>query len=141
MAMDNIEQKLIDAGVNPTAIRLMVMRAIAAHDGTFSLAEMELLLGSVDKSTIFRTLTLFVEHHLLHEADNGSGTRRYCLCECHHDDDHPHSSHLHFTCVRCGRTLCIKEVAMPHIHLPEGFQTDEISCVAKGVCPDCARKH
>lgn len=140
MDSHNAEQMLLAAGLRPTANRLLVLRAILAHEGTFSLAEMEEMLVSVDKSTIFRTLTLLVEHHLLHEVDNGSGTRRYCLCECnldHSEHHHTHTSHIHFTCTRCGRTLCIKEVPIPHIDLPDAFEVEEISCHAKGLCPDC----
>lgn len=137
--MKKAEEMLVAAGVHPTANRLLVMREIVSHEGTFSLAEMEELLVSVDKSTIFRTLTLLVEHHLLHEIDNGSGSRRYCLCDCQIDHNHPHrhTSHIHFTCTRCGRTYCVKEVPMPHIYLPAEYQVEEVSCHARGICPDC----
>lgn len=139
--MKQAEEILLAAGINPTANRLLVMQAILHHKDTFSLAEMEEILVSADKSTIFRTLTLLVEHHLLHEVDNGSGTRRYCLCECNidHTSPHPHShtQHIHFTCIRCGHTYCLKEIPMPHIHLPADFEVDEITCHARGLCPNC----
>ena len=75
--MQDIERILTDAEVKPTAIRMMVMKEIIAIGHTFTLSDMEIMLETVDRSTLFRTLTLFLEHKLLHEVDNGSGAKIY----------------------------------------------------------------
>ena len=82
--MSQAEQILTELGIRPTAIRLMVLRDIIEYDRTFTLADMEQRMMTLDRSTLFRTLMLFVEHKLLHEVDNGSGSRLFCRCECHH---------------------------------------------------------
>ena len=79
--MQDIERILTDADVKPTAIRMMVMKEIIAIGHTFTLSDMEIRLETVDRSTLFRTLTLFLDHKLLHEVDNGSGSKIYCRCE------------------------------------------------------------
>ena len=56
--MQDIERILTDADVKPTAIRMMVMKEIIAIGHTFTLSDMEIRLETVDRSTLFRTLTL-----------------------------------------------------------------------------------
>ena len=131
--MEQVEDILISAGVKPTAIRIMIMREIMTYDHTFTLADMEVRFDTVDKSTLFRTLTLFLEHDILHEVDNGSGSKIYCRCECRPI----HTSHIHFTCNRCGKTFCIKDIDASAIPRPQGFLVQEMNFVMKGVCPRC----
>ena len=128
--MDQIETILSGAGVNLTAMRILIFKEICRIGGAFSLNDIEQGLETVDKSTIFRALTLFLEKGLLHEIDDGSACRKYCR-----------SSHVHFTCIRCHRTLCLDEVKIPTLVIPEGFKVDEVNCVVKGVCPDCGTGH
>ena len=58
--MDDVEKILAGAGIRPTAIRIMVMKEIITMGYAFTLTEMEERLDTVDKSTLFRTLTLFI---------------------------------------------------------------------------------
>ena len=134
--MEDVERILTEAGVKPTAIRMMVMKEIIAVGHTFTLSDMEFRLETVDKSTLFRTLTLFLEHKLLHEVDNGSGSKIYCRCECRN----AHTSHIQFTCTSGGKTFLIKYIDTSSIPHPEALTIEEISCVMKGLCPDCSPK-
>lgn len=127
--MDQVETILSEAGVNPTAMRMLIFREICRLGGAFSLYDVENALETVDRSTIFRTLSLFLEKGLLHEIDDGSSSRKYCR-----------SSHVHFTCSSCHRTVCLSEVKIPTLVIPEGFQVGEVSCVVKGLCPECRKR-
>ena len=117
-------------------MRLLILREIVSIDRTFNLSEMEERLDTVDKSTLFRTLTLFQQHHILHEVDNGSGSKLYCLCTC--GSPH-HTSHIHFTCTSCHKTFCITGITSSRSRPPEEFEVEEINCVMKGRCPECRR--
>ena len=128
--MNQIETVLTGAGVNLTAMRILIFTEICRIGGAFSLNDIEQGLETVDKSTIFRTLTLFLEKGLLHEIDDGSACRKYCR-----------SSHVHFTCIRCHRTLCLDEVKIPTLVIPVGVKVVEVNCVVKGGCPDCGTGH
>lgn len=134
--MVDIEKILLDAGIKPTAIRLMAMKEIITMGYAFTLTEMEERLDTVDKSTLFRTLTLFLEHKLIHEIQIGSHSRLYCRCECKGS----HTSHIYFTCKSCGKTFSIKDVDTSSIPRPSGFIVEETNCVMRGICSDCAKK-
>jgi hypothetical protein len=66
------EQQLLNRNIKPTAIRLLILKAIAEKNDVVSLVDLETMLETVDKSTVFRTLTLFQQNHLLHTIDDGS---------------------------------------------------------------------
>ena len=133
--MKQEEQMLSDAGIRPTAIRIMVLKEIISQQHAFTLADMEQRLDTLDRSTLFRTLTLFVRHGLLHETDNGSGSKLFCLCECGHH--HSHTPHIHFTCNACHETYCIKDIDTSAIPKPEGYEVKELNIVMRGLCPKC----
>ena len=136
--MNQEEQILIDAGIRPTAIRVLLLREIIMYDHTFTLAEMEKRMATFDRSTLFRTLMIFVEHKLLHEVDNGSGSKLFCRCECNHE--HHHAPHIHFTCTVCHETFCIKDIDVSGLPHPEGYEVESINLVMKGLCPKCRKK-
>jgi len=129
------ESELQEHGVRPTAVRILVWRTIMSFDGAFCLYDIEIAIPTLDRSSIFRALRLFTEHHMLHEIDDGSGSCKYCVCRCE-DHDH-HLQHVHFTCSRCGKTFCITEQTIPQVSLPNGFHAEEAEYVIKGFCPDC----
>jgi len=123
-------------GIKPTANRIVVVRELAVAGYPMTLNELEMKILSIDKSGIFRALTLFREHHLVHALDDTGGTR-YELCHSHsaHEDD---DLHVHFVCERCGRTYCLDSVPVPQVELPPGFTMTSASHVVKGVCGHCA---
>lgn len=132
------EQALINVGIRVTAVRLMIWRHVR-HQFTdaFSLADLEAALPTVDKSTLFRTLNLFTEAHLLHDIDDGSGSQKYCVC--HLDDTRHCEGHVHLTCRLCHRTFCLPAVRIPQVPLPSGFLPEETEYVVKGVCQQCQK--
>lgn len=133
------EQTLDNAGLRVTAVRLMIWREVRhGFDDAFSLADLEKRLPTVDKSTLFRTLALLTDAHLLHEIDDGSGSQKYCVC--HLDDTRHCEGHVHLTCLRCHRTYCLSNVRIPPVALPNGFQAEETEYVVKGICAKCVEK-
>lgn len=134
------EQILAEAGVRVTAVRLLVLRVIheRMHGGAFSLQDVMNELVTADNSSVFRALTLFAEKRLLHTIDDGTGMQKYCLCSCP-NHDHRHG-HVHFTCTRCQRTMCLTDMPIPQIHLPEGFEVQDVEFIVKGICPRCAAR-
>lgn len=125
--------------IQPTAIRILVLRAMLQADRSVSLLDLENILDTVDKSTIFRTLTLFLSHHLIHSIDDGTGSFKYAVCSsdcsCEVND-----LHTHFHCEKCNRTFCFTNIPTPIVNLPKGFSLSSINYVLKGFCPDCGAK-
>ena len=125
--------------IQPTAIRLLVLKAMMQAKQSVSLADLEERLDTVDRSSIFRTLTLFLSHHLIHSIDDGTGSFKYAVCSsscsCEVND-----LHTHFHCEKCNRTFCFTNIPTPMVTLPEGFSLHSINYVLKGICPDCAAR-
>lgn len=127
------------AGIKPTAVRILVYKTVTEMEESFSLADVELRLLSVDRSSIFRALTLFSKHHLLHTFEDGSGSLKYCVCH-NHGDCTPDEWHCHFYCERCNKTYCLEDDIIPLVALPKGFIARELNYIIKGVCDKCATK-
>ena len=62
-------------GVRPTANRILILRTMLAADHPVSLPELEDIMETMDKSSIFRVLNVFVKHHVAHEIEDGRNTR------------------------------------------------------------------
>ena len=132
-------EKLKLRDIKPTAMRLLILREMLKTDQAMSLADLEERLDTVDKSTIFRTVMLFLSHHLAHCVDDGSGALKYAVCSddctCSVSDQH-----VHFYCEGCHRAFCFRQQAVPVVEAPEGFVLHGVNYVLKGLCPACAAK-
>ncbi|NCE71413.1 Fur family transcriptional regulator [Odoribacter sp. Z80] len=124
--------------IKPTAMRILILKTMLKMQRAVSLTDLENELDSVDKSTIFRTVTLFLSRHLIHGVDDGSGALKYAVCSdscnCSVEDQHSH-----FYCEQCRRTFCFKHIHVPLVDLPEGFAVHSINYVLKGICPACRK--
>ena len=137
---NNAEELLKQKGVRPTANRILILKTLQNEHRPMSLSAMEAILLPMDKSSIFRTLTLFLEHDVVHAFEDGRGVLCYELCEEKGACDH-HDGHIHFYCESCQRSFCMEDIHIPSFELPEGFYPHSISFVIKGECPDCRKKH
>ncbi len=138
------EQLLKAAGIRPTANRILVTRELLASDSPLSLTELETRIDTLDKSSVFRVLTLLLEQGLAHGIEDGRGITRYEICHAHHhhhgddvagDDD----LHAHFYCEKCKRVFCFPQINTPRVTLPEGFSVSSINFMIKGTCPSCRK--
>ena len=130
---------LEEHGVKPTANRIVVVRELARSLHPVTLAELEARIQTIDKSNIFRALTLFREHRLVHVIEGGGEGAHYELCHSH-DHEHDEDLHPHFYCERCQQTFCLDYTEIPGIPLPEGFEKTSANMMIKGICPDCQSK-
>ncbi len=131
--------RLQHKGIKPTANRILVYRTLCQKASPLSLTNLEAMMPTMDKSSIFRVLTLFLEHEVVHSFEDGRGLLNYELCghhgPCKHDENH-----IHFYCEICQRSFCLEDAQMPDIQLPEGFEAHAMSFVIKGVCAECKAK-
>ena len=136
MEYKDIEIRLEKKGIKATANRITVYRALASAHVPVTLSMLEEALVTVDKSSIFRVLSLFLEHDVVHAFEDGRGVLHYELCgtEGHCDLS---DSHLHFYCESCQKSYCLDDVHLPEISFPQGFTSHSISFVIKGICPHC----
>lgn len=158
LSNEQIEKTFKDYDIRVTAVRLMIWKELCSLDFAFALCDLEGILPTVDRSTIFRALTLFVEKGLLHTIDDGSGQQKYCICheydhaseedECEDDckkhgdgcRKHEECHHVHLSCTKCGRTFCLRNQKIPPVQVPEGFEVLNMQYVIQGICPHCSHK-
>jgi len=125
-------------GVKPTAMRLLVFQELEKAVRPLSLKELEERMVTAERSTIFRALTLLLQHHLIHGIEDGSGSLRYEICHGH-EECTLEDQHTHFFCEQCQRTFCLHDTPIPQVELPEGFCANTINYMIKGICPECAK--
>ncbi|MCM1034190.1 MAG: transcriptional repressor [Paludibacter sp.] len=126
--------------VKVTPNRLIVLRALQEAKRPMGLIELEDVIQTLDKSSIFRALILFKEQHLVHVIEDGCGGVKYECCQgCAEgkDDD----VHVHFHCEECHSTYCMDAIPIPEVVLPIGYKAQTANYVIKGVCPQCAKKN
>ena len=134
--MKEIENKLENRNIKPTAMRELVLRVLSEQTAAISLAELEQVFEKADKVTLYRTLKTFEENKLIHSIDDGTGSVKYALCmetcQCH-----PEDLHVHFLCTRCKQTYCLNDIPVPSVNLPTHFTLENINMVIKGICSNC----
>lgn len=91
--------------------------------------------ASVDRSTVYRTLDLLQELHLVAALDLGDGQRRFEL-------QAPHGPHHYLRCRVCGKLVAIEtcdiEPLLAHLATEHGFEI-EPGQLLTGLCADCQR--
>jgi Fur family ferric uptake transcriptional regulator len=96
------------------------------------------MIEKTDRTTLYVTLKTFEEKGIVHQIDDGSSITKYALCEqgcnCQIETD----LHLHFHCNNCKETICLTDHKIPHINLPNGFVSENVNLVVKGICDKCS---
>lgn len=136
---ENIEAMLTRKNINPTAMRLLVLDFLLKQSSAISLTDLEKGLDPSDRITLYRALKKFEEKGLVHSIDDGSGATKYALCENDCEAGHHHDLHVHFFCNTCRETSCLPKHHIPQIALPDGFKSEEVNLIVKGVCNKCVQ--
>lgn len=134
-----IEGLLERHGIKLTANRILIAKIMSTLDYPISMKELETMLLTMDKSSIFRTLSLFKSHHLVHQMEDGNDIVRYELCHSLNKET-DEDIHVHFYCEHCHRTFCLNEIPVPQVNLPTGYRQTAVNYMIKGICSDCSHR-
>ena len=140
MSVENrVDHLLKHSKLRTTNTRKLVLREfLEAGNKALSSYEIEHKFEDLDRITLYRTLKSFEEAGLIHQAVDVSGKSKYALCseDCstHHHEDH----HAHFYCKKCEKTVCLDDVKIPSIKLPNNFKLEDQQLVLSGICSNCA---
>ena len=134
------EATLWAAGHRVTRQRALILDAVCAGEGHTSLGEVFARVRrvdrTIDRSTVYRALRLFVELGLVLTADTGGGELRYEITK-------PHPHH-HLVCRGCGREQEIGADALramtDHVSRQHGFRVATDHLVLFGLCAACSRQ-
>ena len=130
------ERAIRAAGERLTAPRAAVLQTLLAARQALTHHEIEQALASrlaVDRVTVYRVLDWLVSLGLAHRIAGEDPTWRFLATH-----GEAHATHAHFMCSRCGRTVCLDEVAVPPaVKVPRGFEPSHVELNVKGVCAAC----
>lgn len=117
-----------------TEPRKHVFSSLSAAEAALSVAEIIKLCPSVERTSIYRTLELFVELDIAHIVPHG-WKHSYELSE----PFRPH--HHHFTCDTCGSVLSIMSETIENSVrqlVEQGLTITSHTFEAHGLCRDCS---
>lgn len=132
----DVDQLLREHGVQVTAQRMAVMRALATrpHATADDLADdVRAVIGSISRQAVYDTLAMLVDKHLIRRIQPTGSAARY--------EDRVGDNHHHLVCRNCslmfdidcavGSAPCL--TADDH----HGFEIDEAEVIYWGRCPTC----
>lgn len=136
-----IEQRLLDHDIRYTRGRRAVVDALDAADGPRSAAELSPDLPSVPLSSLYRTLAVLEDAHVVVPHLSTKGVARYELAEW------LAGHHHHLVCAECGR---VEDVDVPEryeaqvhdivsaISSQASFTATNHALEIEGMCSQCA---
>lgn len=136
--MDPIPEILRKNQLSVTDGRRKILELFLQSDGALEHADIEKNTGAnFDRVTVYRTLQSFVEKGIIHHIPTTDNSIKYALCKDNCEQGHHHDNHVHFICSACLKTICLDDVIIPQVKLPEGFTPENSEMVVNGVCSDC----
>ncbi|RYZ56534.1 MAG: transcriptional repressor [Sphingobacteriales bacterium] len=139
--VEELEQRLKNKGIAPTAMRLLVFEYFLQQTFAQSLTDLEWHFNRADRTTLYRTLKTFEEKGLIHSIEDGTEATRYALCAEGCRAGNHYDLHLHFFCYGCKRTICLPRHKVPDVTVPDHFQLQELALIAKGLCDTCSQNN
>jgi Fur family transcriptional regulator, stress-responsive regulator len=135
-ATDSVTQFLRRHGVQVTAQRLGIMRAISArpHATADELTDdVRAVIGSISRQAVYDTLGVLVDKNLVRRIQPAGSAARY--------EDRVGDNHHHLICRGCDTMFDIECAvgATPCLALDDdhGFEIDEAEVIYWGRCPSC----
>ena len=133
---DNAQQLLRRHGVQVTAQRLAILRALAARPHATAdqlAADVRAVIGSISRQAVYDTLGMLVDRKLIRRIQPAGATARY--------EDRVGDNHHHLVCRGCETMLDIDCAVggAPCLTPSEqhGFEIDEAEVIYWGYCPAC----
>jgi Fe2+ or Zn2+ uptake regulation protein len=135
---DGVDLLLRQHGVQVTAQRLAILRAVSSHPHATvdELADdVREVIGSISRQAVYDTLGVLVDKQLVRRIQPAGSSARY--------EDRVGDNHHHLICRGCGTMFDIDCAvgAVPCLTAEDdhGFEIDEAEVVYWGHCPSCQK--
>lgn len=126
-------------GIQVTAQRLAVMRAVARHPHATAdalAAAVRTEIGTISLQSVYDALSVLVTEGLIRRIQPAGSPARF--------EDRVGDNHHHLICRQCGRVVDVDCAvgAMPCLTTADnrGYEIDEAEIAFWGRCPDCLAK-
>ena len=125
-------------GLSVTEGRKKILDLFLATEGALAHADIEKNTDAAfDRVTVYRTLQTFVDNGIIHQIPTTDNSVLYALCKHNCAQGHHHDNHVHFICDKCDKTICLDDVTVPAVKLPEDFEPLHAAMIVSGVCREC----
>ncbi len=136
--IDDTEELLRANGVQVTAQRLAIKRAVSAHPHATADELTDVVrsvIGSISRQAVYDTLSVFVDKSLVRRIEPAGSAALY--------EDRVGDNHHHLICRECSTVIDIDCAvgSRPCLtaHDDHGFDIDEAEVVYWGRCPNCRK--
>lgn len=133
---DGVDELLRQHGVQVTAQRLAIMRAVSScpHATADEVAdEVRSVIGSISRQAVYDTLGVLADKNLVRRIQPTGSAARY--------EDRVGDNHHHLICRDCGTVFdidcAVGEAPCLTPAVDHGFNVDEAEVVYWGLCPAC----
>ena len=134
MNKEAFEELLENKGLKKTKVRLELIKHFVKMDHAQSYSDLQTaLIKEVDKSTLYRNLTSFEQAGIIHRINDHTGVAKYAFGE----SPNLGNEHAHFVCECCETVYCMEGLASHNVNVPEGFKTNKVQTIIRGICADC----
>ena len=139
MAINQQIQELLKRNqLSITDSRSKILELFLQQNGALAHADIEKKSGAgFDRVTVYRTLQTFVEKGIIHTIPTADNSILYALCKDECTEGHHHDHHVHFICSKCSNTICLEDITVPEVKLPDGYLATQVEVVVNGICKDC----
>ena len=128
------EALLDQKGLKKTKLRLELVRHFKSSKHAQSYSDLKQALGgNVDKSTLYRNLSVFEEVGLIHGINDHTGVTKYALGALPSTGH----EHAHFVCDYCETVYCVKGTTHHQLDVPKGFKAKNVQTIIRGTCANC----
>ncbi len=131
-----MEQLLRGHGLQVTAQRLAVMRAVSSHPHATAddlTEDVRAVIGSISRQAVYDTLGMLVDKNLIRRIQPSGSAARY--------EDRVDDNHHHLICRGCGKMVdidcAVGEKPCLTAKDDHGFEIDEAEVIYWGRCPEC----
>lgn len=124
-------------GLKATDARLKLLNCFSENGDALSYAQIQGDLRSMDRITLYRTLSILTEKGVIHKAIETSKDTYYAICAHSCSEDGHNHQHIHFKCESCEEVKCIDYNPGYHISI-EGYKISNVDIQAQGICSKCA---
>ena len=137
-ATDGVDQLLRRHGVQVTAQRLAIMRAVSSHPHATAddlTDHVRAVIGTISRQAVYDTLGVLVDKKLIRRIHPAGSAARY--------EDRVGDNHHHLICRSCGSTFDVDCAvgAVPCLTADDdhGFEIDEAEVIYWGICSPCRK--
>lgn len=133
---DGVEQLLRENGMQVTAQRLAIKRAVSENPHATAddlIEEVRSVIGTISRQAVYDTLGVFVDKNIVRRIEPAGSAALY--------EDRVGDNHHHLVCRECSTVVDIDCAvgSRPCLvaHDDHGFDIDEAEVVYWGRCPKC----